>query len=79
MTTIVLKNDFHGTQVRLRVLEFTSSQPAILSSSQVDRARRKLCGMAGCTCSGILGQRGKQEVAINFTWTGVEIYSKEVL
>ena len=55
---ITLTNDFHNTTVRLGV----PSIPCELTISQVRRARRHLCGVAGCTCSGILGTRGVQRI-----------------
>lgn len=50
---ITLRNDFHGTEARVR--------EGLLSARQVRRAWRKLCGMQECRCSGYLGARGPQE------------------
>lgn len=48
-----LRNDFHGTEVTLR------AEPGqVLSLGQAARARRTLCGIAGCTCGNDLGMRG---------------------
>jgi hypothetical protein len=59
--TVKLKNDFHGTEVTLRV----DLDGTILSAGQVARARRALCGFRGCTCAHTyLGTRGRQEVSI---------------
>jgi len=57
--TITLRNDFHGTQVRLRP-RVDSRGILHLSPRQVTRAKRALC-VEGCTCSGALGNRGPQE------------------
>ena len=57
---IVLTNDFHDSAVTIRA---TLGQ--YLSKSQIQRARRTLCGNAGCTCGGNLGERGKQTVEID--------------
>ncbi len=48
-----LRNDFHGTSVRVRGGE--------MSRATVNRVKRTLCGIKGCTCSGQLGTRGEQE------------------
>jgi len=41
---ITLKNDFHNTEVRLRVPRL----PCELSKHQINRAQRELCGMPDC-------------------------------
>lgn len=51
---LTLTNDFHHTEVRLRV---TGNQ---LSPNQVRRARRILCGISDCSCGGVAGERGPQ-------------------
>ncbi len=56
--SIELINDFHNSAVRLRVRGI----PCELSAGQVRRAKRTLCGVGGCLCSGILGTRGIQWV-----------------
>lgn len=53
---ITITNDFHNTEARVRGLE--------LSPATVRRVRRELCGISDCTCGGVLGQRGRQEVEI---------------
>ena len=54
-TKITLQNDFHGTTVKL----MAERQPGglFITHSQAQRARRELCGIKGCTCSGPTGQR----------------------
>lgn len=49
---ITLKNNFHGTEVRL------IPRNGRLSPAQMRRARRVLCGLSECKCGGI---RGPQE------------------
>lgn len=46
----ILINDFHGTEYRTR--------GGVLSPSTVRRIRKALCGIQGCTCGGVLGERG---------------------
>jgi len=62
MTTVTLRNEFHGSEVTLRV----NSMPCELSASQVRRARNTLCGISGCTCGGPLGERGPQDVRVDY-------------
>lgn len=52
---ITLTNSFHGTQVALR-----ANPGEWLSRRQIQRARRALCGVKGCTCGGFAGERGPQ-------------------
>jgi len=57
---ITLENDFHNTEVRLRVPRL----PYKLSERQINRAWKELCGISICFCCGHLGERGQQEVII---------------
>lgn len=52
MKTITLKNEFHGTQVRLRV-----PKSGRLTPRQMRRAKEKLCGVSTCTCGDAAGCR----------------------
>ena len=61
---ITLKNDYHNTSVTL------ITKDNILSETQVKRAKRVLCGIHDCYCSGELGTRGEQEVTITETTKG---------
>lgn len=61
---ITLTNDNHNTSINLVVAGNK------LSESQISRARRTLCGCAGCTCSNDLGMRGPQEVEIEPIYNG---------
>lgn len=61
--TITLKNDFHNTEVLLRaevLSHIHHTATAYLTTGQIKRAKRELCGIAGCTCSGEAGTRGPQ-------------------
>ena len=62
--TVTLTNDFHGTTtvVRTQVLDHGMHNEISLSRSQMDRAARKLCGIAECRCHGPAGIRGPQEI-----------------
>ena len=55
MKKITLRNDFHNTEINL------VPHDGKLSPSQVARARRTLCGIENCCCSGDLGTRGPQD------------------
>ena len=55
-----LTNDFHNSSARVLVGLGNTE----LSESQIRRIRSKLCGISGCTCGGVLGQRGPQPLAI---------------
>lgn len=53
---VTLRNDFHGTAVKVRVPE-----SGILSPRQYRRACRVLCGISDCQCGSI---RGPQDTAV---------------
>jgi hypothetical protein len=55
---VTIRNDFHGTAARVRPIDSYVARNTVL------RVRRQLCGIAGCTCGGILSERGPQEVVI---------------
>lgn len=52
---IELSNDFHGTSIALK------AKNGKLSHGQMLKARRELCGIGECTCSGDFGYRGSQD------------------
>ena len=59
MKTLVLKNDFHGTSVSLRVNhngKVETMDCFILSPGQVKKSKLTLCA-EGCICSGFCGDR----------------------
>lgn len=56
---ITLTNDFHGTEAAVRGDNMVGRGKA-LSAVTVRRTWRALCGIEGCTCGGVLGQRGPQ-------------------
>ncbi len=62
-----IRNSFHNTEVTL-VAGSVYKGRWWLTRSQVNRARRVLCGVDGCTCGGLLGQRGSDGLP-----AGVEI------
>lgn len=55
---ITLSNDFHNTEVTLMMKSIFPTR------HQVKRAKAALCGISGCTCSGVLGNRGEQNAII---------------
>jgi hypothetical protein len=52
-TKITLTNDFHNTSVNVMVNGEPGDYEYRLSSSQVRRIRRELCGMADCSCGAV--------------------------
>ena len=52
---ITIRNDFHNTAVRVR-----ANVGDVLTISQVKRCRKTLCSIDGCTCGGVLSERGPQ-------------------
>lgn len=59
---ITLRNDFHGTTARIIVRD------GYLSARQLQRAGKKLCGVADCKCSAEDGTRGPQDVKLDFDY-----------
>ncbi len=62
---ITLTNDFHNSSIILYVPTLSHIHNEIevqsITKHQAAKARRKLCGIKGCTCGGAFGQRGRQE------------------
>jgi hypothetical protein len=54
---ITLRNDFHNSMTRLRVRGLTYGPEGELTTGQMKRARRALCGVKGCGCGGIRGHQ----------------------
>jgi hypothetical protein len=61
---IRLTNDFHRTETTVNTKEENGRH--YLTLNQVQAAEKKLCGMADCQCSGILGIRGEQPDVAGF-------------
>jgi hypothetical protein len=62
---ITLKNDFHNSAVSLNcevLSHIHNVATAYPTLGQIKRAKRELCGISGCTCSGDDGTRGRQEL-----------------
>ena len=57
---ITIKNDFHNTAVKIAKL----GENGELTDSQIRRIRNALCGVWGCTCGGVLSERGPQDIRI---------------
>lgn len=55
--SIRFTNDFHNTEAFARP-RMDKRGRLILSGRQVARLRKKLCGIATCTCGGCCGERG---------------------
>ena len=54
---LLLSNNFHGSSITLWGCQKPGSDIITISRSQAIRARRKLCGIAGCTCGDVAGCR----------------------
>jgi len=61
--TITLRNNFHNSEVRLRVERL----PATLTRSQTTRAIRVLCGLVDCTCGAVRGPQWHGEERLSVT------------
>lgn len=70
---ITIRNNYHNTEASVTV----NRLPADISKRQVDRIRRALCGISGCTCGNALGARGPQDVDIEDAPWGVRLYERE--
>ena len=60
---ITLRNDFHNSSININcevLSHIHNVATAYPSLGQIKRAKRELCGIAGCTCSGDAGTRGPQ-------------------
>ncbi len=53
---ITIKNNFHNSEISLR-----ANVGDELTARQIERSKRELCGMDGCTCGGPVGNRGPQD------------------
>ena len=63
MALVTLRNDFHNTSVTIRCDTLSHIHHTVTirpSRSQIERARKSLCGISGCECSGCMGTRGRQ-------------------
>jgi hypothetical protein len=61
--TLVLYNDFHGTESRVRVTWRGSA--ARITRRTVSRIESELCGVEGCTCGDYgLGLRPMSQMAV---------------
>ncbi len=61
---VTIRNDFHNTQTTIRPTRRGNSWR--INLDQIKRAKSKLCGTQGCTCSDRLGSRGPQEYDIAY-------------
>ena len=52
--SITIRNDFHNTEITMH------PRNGCLSARQMARAKRALCGIDRCQCSGDAGERGRQ-------------------
>ena len=58
MTTITITNSIHNTEATVRLRD------GRISRSQIQRLRRTLCGIAGCTCGALSRDGGAEAQAI---------------
>lgn len=54
---LVLSNNFHNTETTIFGEEIINTNIITITRTQAIRARRKLCGVAGCTCGDVAGCR----------------------
>ena len=54
-----LVNEFHNTTITLRAKTTKNNGIYFISANQVKKAKKTLCGIPGCLCSGELGTQGK--------------------
>lgn len=59
---ITLTNDFHNTEVTIRVREL----PHTITPSQHQRIERALCGMSDCRCGTIRGPQYHDDTRLEF-------------
>jgi len=57
---ITLTNDYHNTETTIWARIPAGSDQILITPSQVKAARKKLCGITGCTCSDDAGTRPSQ-------------------
>ena len=78
---IILKNDFHNTEVGVMV--YFEKSVAILTRSQTLRVKRILCGMSDCSCGCVRGPQGENgELCVDETHIpngSKEVYKIEVM
>lgn len=66
---ITLRNNFHNTEVKLRINKvYCGGAVGKLSAHQIKRARNILCGIQGCTCGDELGCRGPQDYYVEVVY-----------
>lgn len=71
-----LTNDFHGTSIRLNA-EQRGVATYRLTGEQLKRAKRKLCPVKGCTCSGNSGMRGPDNPRVAYDgFECLDLYGK---
>lgn len=75
MKKVSLKNDFHNTEVTVAG-ENPYYNCIRLTPRSVQKAKKALCGIEGCTCSNDLGVRGdNQGMEFDFNPNGtVDVY-----
>ncbi len=59
MTAFIIRNDFHDSEAAA-----VPGRSGIVSKNQVASIRKRLCGVEGCDCDGILNERGPQKYRI---------------
>ncbi len=73
---ITIRNDFHHTScgIRLRSDQYDVGGDVRLTRSQVARCKRILCGIAGCTCGGNLGERPALDAVPDYQTGGATLH-----
>ena len=58
---ITIRNNFHNTEVVVNV-----GPSNTITGATASRIQKKLCGVSGCKCGGVLGERGPQEFTYDY-------------
>lgn len=66
---VTVTNSFHHTEYTL----YVNDENMVLSPRQVERSRRALCGIIGCTCGDAIGSRDSEWFAAPASPTGESI------
>lgn len=58
---ITIRNNFHNTEAYVTIRNGNT-----ITGATARRIEKKLCGVSGCKCGGVLGERGPQEFTYDY-------------
>lgn len=58
---LTIRNNFHNTKAQV-----TLRSGNTISGATARRIEKDLCGIKGCKCGGVLGERGPQDFSYNY-------------